>query len=263
MRDASARAGRVTVVGVDGQGHIAADELLAAVGPDTALVHCQWGNHEVATLQPVAAVVADCRARGVLVHVDAAAAAGHVPIDFDELGADLLSVSAHKLGGPKGAGALLVRRGLRFPPLLVGGEQERGRRAGMEDVAAWVGFGEAAESLTAGLAVEAERARDPTDRLLAAALAIPGVGRTADDRPSGLPTSSASASTASRPRRCCSASTRRAWPPTPAAPARRSRWSPRPCWPPWASRPSAASVSRSAGRPPTTTSSGRARLCPA
>jgi cysteine desulfurase len=175
VRDASARAPEVTIVGVDSSGRIDPDEVRSAIGADTALVHCQWGNHEVGTLQPVAEVAAICRQRGVLLHVDAAAAAGHVPISFDDLGADLLSVSAHKLGGPKGAGALLVRRGLRLPPMLVGGDQERGRRAGMEDVPAWVGFGEAAGSLAAGsLSMEAARARAQTARLLAAALDIPG-----------------------------------------------------------------------------------------
>jgi cysteine desulfurase len=176
VRDASARAAAITTVGVDPNGRIDPDRLLGAIRPDTALVHCQWGNHEVGTLQPVAMVAAACRRRGVLLHVDAAAAAGHVPIAFDDLGADLLSVSAHKLGGPKGAGALLVRPGLRLRPLLVGGDQERGRRAGMEDVPAWVGFGQAARALGAGrLDAEAARARAQTDRLLAAALAIPGV----------------------------------------------------------------------------------------
>ena len=95
-------------------------------------MHCQWGNHEVGTLQPVHEVVALCREAGVTVHVDAAAACGHVPMDLAALDADLVSVSAHKLGGVPGAGALIVRRGSRFEPLLVGGEQERGRRAGLE-----------------------------------------------------------------------------------------------------------------------------------
>src|SRR5690606_33529925 len=136
----------------------------------TALVHCQLGNHEVGTLQPVADVVAACRERGVLTHVDAAAAAGHVPVDFRALGADLLSVSAHKLGGPPGIGALLVRRGLRLRPLLVGGEQERARRAGLENVPAIVGFGTAAAALAGGgLDREAAAARARTDRIVAAA----------------------------------------------------------------------------------------------
>ena len=125
VRDASERLD-VTWVGVDATGRVDPDRVMAAVEPGrTALVHLQWGNHEVGTLQPVTEVVAACRAAGVLVHIDAAQAAGHVAVDFDALGADLMSVSAHKLGGPHGAGALLVRRGLRLRPLLVGGEQER------------------------------------------------------------------------------------------------------------------------------------------
>ena len=83
----------------------------------------------------------------MLVHVDACAAAGHVAVDFAALGADLCSVTAHKFGGPKGAAALLVRRGLRFPPFVVGGAQERARRGGIEDVPAIVGFGAAAAEL--------------------------------------------------------------------------------------------------------------------
>ena len=176
VRRASARAGRVSVTAVDTEGRIDVDELLAAIGPNTAMVHCQWANHEVGTIQPVAEAVAACRERGVIVHVDAAAAAGHVPVAFDELGADLLSLSAHKLGGPKGAGALLIRRGVRLPPFLVGGEQERARRSGLEDIPAWVGFGAAAEELAAGgLAEEATRAGAQTERLRAAACAIAGV----------------------------------------------------------------------------------------
>lgn len=177
VRDASGRhAGAVSWVGSDPEGRIRVDEVVAAVRPDTALVHCQWANQEVGTLQPAAGVVAACRQRGVAVHVDAASAAGRVPIGFDVLGADLLSVSAHKLGGPRGIGALLVRRGRRFTPLLLGGTQERARRAGMEDVAAAVGF---ATVLSAPglLTAEADRARGQTESLAAVLAAIAGVSR--------------------------------------------------------------------------------------
>jgi cysteine desulfurase len=169
------RSGSVTVVGVDRHGRVDADEVIAAVTPATAVVHVQWGNHEVGTVQPVAEVVAACRERGVLVHVDAAQAAGRVPIAFDELGADLLSLSGHKLGGPTGTGALLVRRGLRIAPLLLGGDQERARRAGLEPVAALVGLGAAADDVAANLAAETAEAVRLTDRVRAAVADLPGV----------------------------------------------------------------------------------------
>ena len=176
--ESSRRAAPVVDLAVDGDGRIDLDHLDAALGgPEPpAVVHCQWGNHEVATVQPVAEVVSRCRAAGVLVHVDAAQAVGHVPISFRELDADLMSLTAHKLGGPKGAGALLVRRGLRLDPLLVGGEQERARRGGLENVAAIIGFGAAAEALlSGGLEDEAARNADQSRRLLDAALAVDGV----------------------------------------------------------------------------------------
>lgn len=175
VRDASSARAAVVWTPVDRTGRVDVAAVLEALGPSVALVHCQWANHEVATLQPVAEVVAACRERGVLVHVDAASAAGHVPVDFDSLGADLMTVSAHKLGGPRGAGALLVRRGLRVPPMLVGGAQERDRRAGLEDVPALVGFGAAAGELLSTLDGEAAEARRHLDRLRAAAEAIDGV----------------------------------------------------------------------------------------
>src|SRR5437763_7162593 len=182
VRDASARHAEVIEAGVDGLGRIdigafgAALDRAGRAGSPAALAHCQLGNHEVGTLQPAAEVVAMCRDRGILVHVDAAAGAGHVPLDLSSLGADLVSVSAHKLGGPKGVGALVVRRGLRLPPLILGGEQERARRGGIENTPAIVGFGAAAELLADGrLDEERARARRQTDRALDLARSLDGV----------------------------------------------------------------------------------------
>jgi cysteine desulfurase len=184
VRDASNRAGPVVPVSVTGQGRIETAALEEAFelcrslhGRLPSLVHCQWANHEVGTVQPVADVVELCHGHGVPVHVDAAAAAGHVPIDFGGVGADLMSVSSHKLGGPPGIGALILRRGLRIEPFLVGGEQERARRAGLENVPGAIGFGAAAQALgtTGRMVVEADAARSQTDRLARASTAVEGV----------------------------------------------------------------------------------------
>jgi len=176
VRDALARSrAEVSSVGVSLLGRVDPDELLDAVRDDTALVSVQVANHEVGTRQPVAEIAAAARARGVLVHLDACAAAGHVPVDFGALDVDLCSVTAHKFGGPKGAGALLVRRGLRVDPLLVGGAQERARRAGMEDVPAWVGFGAACAACA--VASEAAAQRALVERAAHVVAAVPGVRR--------------------------------------------------------------------------------------
>jgi cysteine desulfurase len=183
VREASARLAPTEVVPVDVSARLDIEAVAARLAdtsrPRPALVHCQWANHEVGTVQPVHEIVALCRAAGVPVHVDAAAACGHLVIDADALGADLVSISAHKIGGLPGAGALVIRRGSRFEPLIVGGEQERARRAGLEALPALVAFGAAAEALGAGdqrlLHEEAGRARGQIAALAAAATSVEGV----------------------------------------------------------------------------------------
>jgi cysteine desulfurase len=170
----------ITAVGVDRRGRFDADEIAAAIRTDTALVSVQLANHEVGTMQPASAVIASARAHGVVVHVDACAAAGHVDVDFGALGADLCSITGHKFGGPKGAAALLVRRGLRFPPFVVGGAQERARRGGIENVPAIVGFGAAAFAADGDTTAEA-RERALTERLARETLErVEGVERFGD-----------------------------------------------------------------------------------
>ncbi len=173
------RSGRIHVAGPSmGDGaaaHLGDTSDVAAAVDGAALVHCQWGNHEVGTLQPVADVVALARAAGTLIHVDACQAAGRVDVDFQALGADLMSISGAKVGGPRGVGALLVRRGLRLSPLFVGGEQERGRRAGTENVAGAVGLGAACTHATDHLHEEEARTRRLLSHLLEQATAVEGV----------------------------------------------------------------------------------------
>jgi len=144
-------------------------------------VSVQLANHEVGTLQPAAEVAAACREAGVLCHVDACAAVGVVPLDFAAVGADLMSVTSHKMGGPAGVGALVVRRGLRVPPFVVGGAQERMRRGGLEDLPAAVGFGAAAHEVTASLEAERSRLHALSERLAQGAMAAAaGVERYGD-----------------------------------------------------------------------------------
>ena len=181
--DAVARgATEITTVGVDRLGRFDPDEIAAAIRTDTVLVSVQLANHEVGTLQPATGVIAATRARrdDIVVHVDACAAAGHVGVDFAGLGADLCSVTGHTFGGPKGAAALFVRRGLRFPPFVVGGAQERARRAGIENVPAIVGFGAASADVSDD---DSARERTLSERLAnQAQTRVPGVERFGDPR---------------------------------------------------------------------------------
>jgi cysteine desulfurase len=135
----------VTWVAPERNGIVDASRFLEAVRPDTIFVSLMHANNEMGTLQPITEVASTCRQRGVPVHVDACQTVGHIPLNVHELGADVLTCSGHKFYGPKGAGATWVRRGVRFPPLIEGGHQQKGRRAGTENVPGLVGMGVAAE----------------------------------------------------------------------------------------------------------------------
>ncbi|MEI7886045.1 MAG: cysteine desulfurase family protein [Actinomycetes bacterium] len=170
-----ARRNEHTEVGVDPVGRVDPAELLGAITANTSLVHLQWGNHEVGTLQPISEVAEGCGDLDLLLHVDAAQAVGRVKLNFANLGADLMSVSAHKFGGPPGVGALLIRKGLRIEPLLVGGEQERARRGGMENLPAVLGFAAAAQECGQALDQESELNRAQTERIIQWAAEFSGV----------------------------------------------------------------------------------------
>jgi cysteine desulfurase len=158
---------RVTWLGVDADGGIDLDELKAALADDTLLVSLMAANNEIGTLAPLAEVGALCRARDVLFHTDAAQAFGKVPLDVNAMNIDLMSISAHKVYGPKGIGALYVRRRprVRLEPLIDGGGQERGLRSGTLPAPLCVGFGEAAAIALQEMAGEAPRLRALRDRL--------------------------------------------------------------------------------------------------
>ncbi|AWJ90370.1 cysteine desulfurase NifS [Azospirillum baldaniorum] len=142
---------RVTVLPVDGTGTIALADLRDAVTAETALVSVLWANNETGAIQPVGAAADIAQARGALFHTDAVQAAGRLPIRVDAVNADLLTLSAHKMHGPKGIGALFIRKGVPFAP-LIHGHQERHRRGGTENVPAIVGFGAAANRAAASVA---------------------------------------------------------------------------------------------------------------
>jgi cysteine desulfurase len=153
------------------------DDLAGAIDATTALVAVMLANNETGVLQPVAEAARVAHAAGALFHCDAVQAAGKVAVDVRALDVDLLALSAHKLYGPKGVGALYVRRGTRMAPFLRGGGQERQRRAGTENVAGIVGFGVAADLAREDLDAEAARLAALRDRLEARLLAIPGTRR--------------------------------------------------------------------------------------
>lgn len=154
----------VTYLGVDGDGFIDLDELRSAIRPETILISIMMANNETGTLEPLVEAVAVARKKKILVHTDAVQAVEKVPVKVSDLEVDLLSMSAHKIHGPQGVGALYVRKGIELSPLLVGGSQERRRRAGTENVGAIVGFGRAAELARQDAVLESSRVSMLRDR---------------------------------------------------------------------------------------------------
>lgn len=160
------RAGmEVTLVAVDAHGCVPVEAVVSAIREDTVLVSVMHANNETGVIQPVEEIGAMCRQRALLFHTDAVQSVGKIPVLFDALGAHYLSLSAHKLGGPKGVGALIVDKHTFVEPLLRGGGQERGRRSGTEHVAGVVGCGHAAERVGATQEVEGARIRTLRDML--------------------------------------------------------------------------------------------------
>ena len=164
----------VTFLPVYGNGIVGARDLEKALRPDTALVTVMLANNEIGTVQPVEEIGAICRAKGVLFHTDAVAAAGNMEINTEKLKVDLLSLTAHKLHGPKGMGLLYCREGVDLTPYIHGGGQERGRRAGTENVAGAVGLAKALDEAARGLALKQKRLISFRDRLIAEISKIDG-----------------------------------------------------------------------------------------
>lgn len=169
------RGWRTTLLPVDTTGVVSPDALQAAITDDTALVSVMHANNEVGTIQPIAELAAIAKARGAVMHTDAVQTAGKIPVSVAELGVDLLSLSAHKFNGPKGSGALWIRRGTRLAAFLTGGKQERGRRAGTENVPAIAGLGAAAALARTKIGADGARLSALRDDLEGRVLAaVPG-----------------------------------------------------------------------------------------
>ncbi len=163
----------VTLLDVHENGIVTAEQVRRAIRPDTCLVTVMYANNEIGTIQPVEEIGAVCREAGVPFHTDAVQAAGHLPIDVKARNIDLLSLSAHKFHGPKGIGVLYARRGVALTSLIEGGAQERGRRAGTENIPSIMGMAAALEDACAHLAENAARTSALRDRLAAGLSEIP------------------------------------------------------------------------------------------
>jgi len=169
------RGWRITLLPVDQTGVVSPDRLRELMTDDTAIVSVMHANNEIGTIQPIAELARIAHERGALMHTDAVQSVGKIPVDVRALGVDLLSLSAHKFNGPKGAGALWVKRGTRMQSILTGGKHERSRRAGTENVPAIAGLGVAARLAAGKMAAEDARVGALRDRLEAGILnSVPG-----------------------------------------------------------------------------------------
>ena len=163
----------VTYLPVDGYGRVDPAAVEAAIRPDTLLISIMAANNEIGTIQPVAEIGAVARAHKILFHTDAVQAVGHIPVDVEAWNVDLLSLSGHKFGGPRGMGALYMRKPLRLPPLIHGGGQEKGRRSGTENVAGAVGMAAALKEAVERLPEETARLSALRDRLIGGLAGLP------------------------------------------------------------------------------------------
>lgn len=160
----------VTYLPVDEFGKISLDELKAAIRPDTILITIMFANNEIGTLEPIQEIGNIAREKGIYFHTDAVQAVGHVPINVKEMKIDLLSLSGHKLGAPKGIGALYIKKGVKIKPLIHGGAQERNRRAGTENIPGIVGLGKAIEMASEEMEEAAAKLTRMRDRLISGIL---------------------------------------------------------------------------------------------
>jgi cysteine desulfurase len=155
----------LSVLPVDRDGLVNPEDVRRVIRPETVLITLMLANNETGTIEPIEEIGKIAAEKGIVFHTDAVQAAGKIPIEVEKLGVDLLSISAHKFCGPKGVGALYIRKGTQLEPLMHGGHSERDRRPGTEDVAAIAGMGKAAELARTGLREESERIRGLRDRL--------------------------------------------------------------------------------------------------
>lgn len=163
----------VTYLPVDSLGRVDPQAVKAAIRPDTILITVMAANNEIGTIEPIAEIGAIAREAGVLFHTDAVQAVGHIPVDVSAWNCDMLSLSGHKFHGPRGVGALYVRRGLRLPPLIHGGGQEKGRRSGTENVAGAVGLAAALREAVDGLEARSVLLAARRDRLIEGLTRLP------------------------------------------------------------------------------------------